>query len=66
MSHHAPTGAESVSVEARVIRADGTVEDLGRIAYWHRNPLRRWAWSIQQLLRGRRPGRITKGTTHDR
>lgn len=25
-------------------RADGTVEDLGVIAYYHRNPLRRWLW----------------------
>ncbi len=52
---------ESVSVQARVIRADGRVEELGTIAYWHRNPLRRLAWRLTQLLRGRRAGRITSG-----
>jgi len=47
------------SVEARVIRADGSVEELGTVAYWHKNPLRRLAWRVRQLLRGRKPGRIT-------
>lgn len=32
-----------ISMSAVVIRADGTREDLGEIAYWHRNPLRRLA-----------------------
>jgi hypothetical protein len=27
-------------ITAVVTRADGRVEDLGRIAYWHANPLR--------------------------
>lgn len=27
------------SISAVVTRADGTVEDLGVVAYWHRNPL---------------------------
>jgi hypothetical protein len=31
----------SITVEAVVTRADGTVEDLGVVAYYHRNPLRR-------------------------
>lgn len=53
----------AISVEATVIRADGRVERLGVIAYHHRNPLRRWAWRIGQMLRGRRPGRVTKGTS---
>lgn len=29
---------QSVTVEAKVIRKDGTVEDLGEVAAWHRNP----------------------------
>lgn len=33
---------------AVVIRADGSREDLGRIAYYHRNPLRRWSWHIKK------------------
>ena len=30
-----------VTIEAVVIRADGTREDLGQVSYWHKNPLRR-------------------------
>lgn len=52
-------GVRQQTVEATVIRADGTVQHLGTIAYWHRNPLRRWAWRIKQFLRGRRAGAIT-------
>lgn len=33
----------SVAVEAVVTRSDGTVENLGTVAYWHRNPLKRIA-----------------------
>jgi len=36
------------SISAVVIRADGSIEDLGQISYWHKNPLRRWAWSIKK------------------
>jgi len=39
------------SIEAVVTRADGRVERLGTIAYWHKNPLRRWLWRLSQLLR---------------
>lgn len=35
-----------VSMQAVVIRADGTREDLGTIAFWHKNPLRRLWWRI--------------------
>lgn len=31
---------ESVEIEAVVIRADGSREELGTVAYAHRNPLR--------------------------
>jgi hypothetical protein len=35
---------KSMRLEAVVIRADGTRRELGVIAYYHRNPLRRlWA-----------------------
>ncbi len=45
------TGApKCTSIEAIVIRADGPVEDLGVISYWHRNPLRRlWFWLKQNF-----------------
>ena len=32
----------------------GTVIDYGTIAYWHRNPLKRWAWRLKQCLWGKR------------
>ena len=34
------------SIEVRVIRADGTVEELGVVSYWHRNPIRRVVWRV--------------------
>lgn len=50
---------ESIEVEATIIRADGTVEELGRVAYTHRNPLKRWlgqrkvrGGSLRGVLRG--------------
>lgn len=33
---------KEVQIEAVVIRANGTVERLGTVSYWHRNPLIRW------------------------
>lgn len=36
--------ARESSIKAVVHRADGRVEDLGTIAYYHRNPIRRWAF----------------------
>lgn len=58
MSHSAKQ-LTSVSVTGRVIRRDGRVEELGQIAYWHRNPLRRLWWRLKQRLVGREPGAIT-------
>jgi len=35
---------QSMRLEAVIIRANGTREQLGTISYWHKNPLRRfWA-----------------------
>jgi hypothetical protein len=34
------------SIGAVIIRADGTREDLGVVAYYHRNPLRRLWWRV--------------------
>ena len=39
-----------VQIEAVVIRAGGTRESLGVVSYWHKNPLRRAAWRIQNLM----------------
>lgn len=34
------------SIEVVITRADGTVENLGTVAFWHRNPLRRLWWRL--------------------
>lgn len=44
MISHAIAGAKQISLEAVITRADGTVENLGQIAFWHKNPLIR-AWN---------------------
>lgn len=43
--------AKEASISAVVTRADGTVEHLGIISYWHKNPLRRMAWHVKQDLK---------------
>lgn len=42
----APAGAKEASIEAVIIRADGRIERLGEIAYWHKNPLKRALWRV--------------------
>jgi len=39
---------KEASIAAVVIRADGTVEDLGVVSYWNRNPLRRLIWKVKR------------------
>jgi len=41
---------EQLTMRAQIIRADGTVEDLGVVAYWHRNPLRRLLYKITRKV----------------
>lgn len=41
------------SIEAVVIRADGTTEDLGVVSRWHKNPLVRLKWRAADLLKRR-------------
>lgn len=43
--------ARECSITAVVTRADGTTENLGEIAYWHKNPLRRIAFRMKRLFR---------------
>lgn len=50
--------AKKSSVEAVLIKADGTRVNLGQIAYWHKNPLMRGLWKIKQAIKG-----ITNGRT---
>lgn len=43
-------GASAATISATIKRADGTIEELGVIAYWHQNPLRRWVYRIKKGL----------------
>ena len=38
------------TISAVITRADGTVENLGVIAYWHRNPVMRMLYKIRKAL----------------
>lgn len=41
---------KAMEITAVVIRADGKVEDLGTIQYWHKNPIKRLFWRIKKCL----------------
>ena len=41
---------KQMEISAIVTRADGTIEDLGTIQYWHKNPLKRLLWRIKKWL----------------
>lgn len=49
----ASENVKQFTIEAVVIRADGTRENLGTICYYHKNPLKRWAWRVASYLKGR-------------
>jgi hypothetical protein len=40
-----------MTIEAKVIRADGTIENLGVIAYYNRNPFKRLEFNIKRKLK---------------
>jgi hypothetical protein len=52
---------KSITVEAVVIRRDGTREDLGAVAYWSSNPFKNLAWKLKNWVRGRKAGTVKKG-----
>lgn len=47
---------KEATLEAIIIRADGTRINLGVISYYHSNPLKRWFWNIKHFLRGKLNG----------
>lgn len=47
-THNSHVGVRQAELSAKVIRANGKVEDLGVISYWHKNPLRRLVWRLNQ------------------
>ena len=42
---------KSAEISAKIIRADGSVEELGSISYWHANPFKRAAYKIRKLFK---------------
>ncbi len=47
-------GHRSIDHSLVITRADGSVLNLGRVDYWHKNPLRRLLWRLWGLPRSRR------------
>ena len=43
-------GIKEASIQATVIRADGSREELGVVSYWHKNPLKRL---LHKMKRGK-------------
>ena len=41
---------KSLQISAKIIRADGTVENQGTIQYWSQNPFKRFLWKIKKWL----------------
>ena len=46
----AQSNAKEIELIATITRADGTVEELGVIDYWHKNPIKRFIWRFKKLL----------------
>jgi hypothetical protein len=51
-----------MEINAVIIRADGTHEDLGTIASWHRNPLKRWWYTARRYFTSNNYSFIRKDT----
>ena len=47
---HAISNAKEIQFIATITRADGTVEELGVIDYWHKNPIKRIIWRLKKWL----------------
>lgn len=45
-----PSNAKEAQISVTIIRANGTVENLGVVSYWHKNPFKRIFWSIKKWL----------------
>ena len=41
---------KQMEIAAIITRADGTIENLGTIQYWHKNPLKRIILRIKKWL----------------
>lgn len=45
------TKAREATLELTVHRADGRIERLGVVSYWHRNPFKRLAWRVNRWIK---------------
>jgi hypothetical protein len=46
----AGSNVKQAELSARIVRADGTVVELGTIDYWNKNPIKRLIWRIKTWL----------------
>jgi predicted transcriptional regulator len=46
----AQSNAKEIQLVATILRADGRIEELGVIDYWHKNPIKRFIWKLKKLL----------------
>ncbi len=46
-----PVNVKVAEISLVVHRADGSIEDLGVVSYWHRNPIKRFASRVRQLYK---------------
>lgn len=55
--------AKRITVEATIIRADGTREELGEVAHWDRSRVRQAVWEMKNAAReGWRAGMARAGS----
>ena len=45
------SGIKEVSFSAKIIRADGTVEDLGVVAQYSKNPIKNLFFKLKRFLK---------------
>ena len=46
----ANSDAKEIRLIATITRADGTVEKLGVIDYYHKNPIKLFVWKLKKFL----------------
>jgi hypothetical protein len=51
MTNVVGTSIQDATLSIRVIRADGTIEDYGIVAFYHKNPIVRFAWKRLKFTR---------------
>jgi hypothetical protein len=50
MDTSAQSNVKQMDISIVIVRADGTIEDLGQVQYWHKNPIKRITWRIKKWL----------------